>query len=135
LKILVAEDEPEILLIYKLLFGEKGYQVFATKDGNECLDAYTTELKKTKNHRAPFDLVILDYRMPGKNGVEVAKEILEFCPAQELLMVTAYKDQLELHDQKLKKMRIIEKPFDVDDLLSTVSQNESQRSAYSKELL
>jgi len=122
LKILVAEDEPEILRIYKLLLGEKGYQVIATEDGKECLDAYKTELNKTINGNIPFNLVILDYRMPEKNGIEVAKEILTLCPAQELLMVTAYKGQLELHDKNLQKMQIMEKPFDVDELLVTISQ-------------
>jgi len=122
LKILIAEDEPEILRIYKLLLGEKGYQVIATEDGKECLDAYKTELNKTMNGDIPFNLVILDYRMPEKNGIEVAKEILALYPAQELLMVTAYKGQLELHDKNLQKMQIIEKPFDVDELLVTISQ-------------
>ena len=122
MKILVAEDEPEILRIYKLLLGEKGYQVIATEDGKECLDAYKTELNKTINGNIPFNLVILDYRMPEKNGIEVAKEILTLCPAQELLMVTAYKGQLELHDKNLQKMQIMEKPFDVDELLVTISQ-------------
>jgi len=127
LKILVAEDEPEILRIYKLLLGEKGYQVIATEDGKECLDAYKTELNKTMNGNIPFNLVILDYRMPEKNGIEVAKEILALCPGQELLMITAYKGQLELQDQVLQKMQIIEKPFDVDELLSIISQLASQQ--------
>ena len=52
----------------------------------------------------------------------MAKEILALCPTQELLMVTAYKGQLELQDQVLRKMRIIEKPFDVDELVSTITQ-------------
>jgi len=122
LKILVAEDEPEIMRIYKLLLEEKGYQVFATEDGKQCLNAYKTELNKTMNGNIPFNLVILDYRMPEKNGIEVAKEILALCPGQELLMVTAYKGQLELQDQVLRKMQIIKKPFDVDELVSTITQ-------------
>ena len=122
MKILVAEDEPEIMRIYKLLLEEKGYQVFATEDGKQCLNAYKTELNKTMNGNIPFNLVILDYRMPEKNGIEVAKEILALCPGQELLMVTAYKGQLELQDQVLQKMQIIEKPFDVDELVSTIIQ-------------
>jgi CheY-like chemotaxis protein len=122
LKILVAEDEPEIMRIYKLLLGEKGYQVIATEDGKACLETYKTEFNETMNGNIPFNLVILDYRMPYKNGVEVAREILALCPAQDLLMVTAYKGQLEFHDQLLQKMQIIEKPFDVDELLSTITQ-------------
>ena len=122
MKILVAEDEPEILRIYKLLLEEKGYQVISTEDGKQCLNAYKTELNKTTNGNIPFNLVILDYRMPEKNGIEVAKEIMAICPDQELLMVTAYKGQLELQDQVLQRMQIIEKPFDVDELVSTITQ-------------
>ncbi len=125
MKILVAEDEAEIRRIYKILLGEKGYQVFATEDGKECLDAYKTEFNKNK---IPFDLVILDHRMPEKNGTEVAKQILTLCPTQKLLLVTAYKDQLEFKDQELQKMQIMEKPFDVDELLLTISQLVSQRA-------
>ena len=121
LKILIAEDEPEILKLYKILLTDKGYQILATKDGQECLSAYRSELNKSDSS-TPFDLVILDYRMPRKNGVEVAKEIMALRPAQRLLMVTAYRAQLDLQDQELKRMHIIEKPFDADELLATVSQ-------------
>ena len=120
MKILVAEDEPEIMRIYKILLGEKGYQVFPTEDGHKCVEIYRSELKKTIDSKAPFDLVILDYRMPEKNGVEVADEILDLHPAQKLLMVTAYRDQLGLKDQKFKVMQVMEKPFDINELLSTV---------------
>ena len=120
MKILVAEDEPEIMRIYKILLGEKGYQVFPTEDGKKCVEIYRSELKKTMDSEAPFDLVILDYRMPEKNGVEVADEILDLHPAQKLLMVTAYRDQLGLKDQKFKVMQVMEKPFDINELLSTV---------------
>ena len=121
MKILVAEDEPEIMRIYRLLLEEKGYQVISTEDGKQCLHAYKTALNKTMYGNIPFNLVILDYRMPEKNGIEVAKEILALCPAQELLMVTAYRGQLELQDEVLQKMQIIEKPFDVDELVSAIT--------------
>jgi CheY-like chemotaxis protein len=120
-KILVTEDEPEILRIYKLLLGDKGYQVYATKDGRECLDVYETELSKQHNN-IPFDLVLLDLRMPEKNGVEVAKEIFAICSTQKILIVTAYAGQLNPRDETLKKIQIIEKPFDADHLLKIISQ-------------
>jgi two-component system cell cycle response regulator CpdR len=121
-KILIAEDEPEILRIYKILLEDEGYQVFTAINGKECLDAYKTELDKMADNRPPFDLVLLDHRMPEKSGAEVAKEILALCPTQRLLMVTAYPDHYELQDKKLKnKMQVIQKPFDPDELLKTIS--------------
>jgi two-component system KDP operon response regulator KdpE len=119
LKILVAEDEPKILRIYELLLGNEGYQVYGTKDGKECFDVYKTELK---DNNIPFDLVLLDLRMPEKDGVEVAKEIFAVCSTQKILMVTAYAGQLSLMDENLKKLRVIEKPFDADELLKIISQ-------------
>jgi CheY-like chemotaxis protein len=121
LKILVAEDEPEIMRIYTLLLKNKGYEVVGTDDGKKCIEAYKSRLKGASDGKTPFDLVMLDYRMPQKNGIEVAEEILHLCPAQKLLMVTAYKDQLELKDEKLKKVQLMEKPFDVDELLTRIT--------------
>jgi DNA-binding response OmpR family regulator len=123
MKILVTEDEPEILKIYKLLFEHEGYQIVTAVDGHECLVAYMTELNKTAENNLPFDLVLLDQRMPKRSGASVAKEILALCPTQRLLMVTAYASHEELQDKSLReKMQIIEKPFDTDELLKTISQ-------------
>lgn len=104
LKILVAEDEPEVLRIYKILLEDEGYQVFTTITGKECLDTFTSEFDKV-DRRPPFDLVLFDHRMPKKSGAEVAKEILVLCPTQRLLIVTAYSDHHELQDKKLKGRR------------------------------
>ena len=82
---------------------------------------YETELSK-QHDNIPFDLVLLDLRMPEKNGVEVAKEIFAICPTQKILMVTAYAGQLNLRDESLKKIQVIEKPFDADHLLKIISQ-------------
>jgi CheY-like chemotaxis protein len=125
LNILIAEDEPEILRLYEIVLGAEGYKVSTTIDGQECVQAYTA----AHNSGNPFDLVILDYRMPRKNGVEVAKEILALCPTQDLLMITAYKEQRDLQDQTVKKMQILEKPFDMDALVLVVRQLTNRRLA------
>ena len=121
MKILVAEDEPGLLQIYKVLFESHGYEVIATKDGQECVEAYEAELNKTTENTIPFDMVVLDYRMPIKNGVEAAKEILVLCPDQKLLMVTAYSGVLDSKGEKLKQMKVLSKPFDFDKFLATIT--------------
>ena len=119
-KILVAEDEAELLRTYRLLFEHEGYQIVATTDGQECIDAYKAEMKKTTGNNPPFDMVMLDYRMPRKNGAAVAREILALYPTQKLLMLTAFSGVLELNDEKLKGIKVIAKPFDFDELISTI---------------
>lgn len=111
MKILVAEDEPELLRFYKVLLEDLGYDVVTAKDGQECLDAYRVGM----DTKGGFDLVILDHRMPRMNGMEVANEIAAMTPSQKLLMITAYAGVLDLTN-KPENMIIMSKPFDIDEL-------------------
>ncbi len=85
-KILIADDEPDILEIVSYNLGKEGYEVYTAKDGNEAID------------RAKVlhpDLIILDIMMPRKTGVEVC-QILRSQPAfQETLIIflTALSDE------------------------------------------
>lgn len=66
-KILVADDNEEILNILQILLESEGYQVFLASNGDEALEKVSDEI----------DLVILDVMMPGKSGLEVCKLIRE----------------------------------------------------------
>ena len=70
-KILIADDEPDILEIIQFNLQQEGYEVTTAKNGDEAIEA----AKKT--HPA---LIILDVMMPGKNGIEVCN-ILRTQPA------------------------------------------------------
>ena len=70
-KILVADDEPDILEILQYNLQSEGYIVFTAKNGDEALDM------ARKNQP---DLIILDIMMPGKNGIEVCN-ILRIQPS------------------------------------------------------
>ncbi len=70
-KILIADDEPDILEIIQYNLQKEGYEVVTAKNGNEAID-----LAKKFNP----DLIILDIMMPGKNGIEVCN-ILRMQPA------------------------------------------------------
>lgn len=63
-KVLIADDEPDIVEILKYNLEKEGYQVITAKDGNEAVD---------KAKKSQPDLVVLDMMMPGKNGVEVCE--------------------------------------------------------------
>lgn len=63
-KILVADDEPDILEIISYNLRKEGYEVFTASDGNEALE-------KARLHHP--DLIILDIMMPKKTGVEVCQ--------------------------------------------------------------
>jgi len=70
-KILIADDEPDILEIIQFNLRAEGYEVITAKNGDEALD-------QAKRHHP--DLIILDIMMPGKNGIDVCN-ILRLQPA------------------------------------------------------
>lgn len=63
-KVLIADDEPDILEILKYNLEKEGYVVVTAKDGDDALD-------KAKNHNP--DLIVLDMMMPKKSGMEVCE--------------------------------------------------------------
>ena len=77
-KILIADDEPDILEIIQFNLQTEGYEVFTAKIGDEAID-------QAKKHQP--DLIILDIMMPGKNGIDVCN-ILRMQPAfKETLII------------------------------------------------
>ena len=85
-KILIADDEPDILEIVQYNLQKEGYEVTTARDGDEAL---------TKAKSQHPDLIILDIMMPRKNGVEVC-EILRSQPAFKttlILILTALNDE------------------------------------------
>ncbi|HVZ57043.1 MAG TPA: response regulator transcription factor [Chitinophagaceae bacterium] len=85
-KVLIADDEPDILEILKYNLTKEGYQVFTARDGDEALE---------RARAIQPDLVVLDIMMPRKTGVEVC-EILRAQPAFKdtlILFLTALSDE------------------------------------------
>lgn len=85
-KILIADDEPDILEIIQYNLQNEGYEVITAKNGNEAID---------QAKRFTPDLIILDIMMPGKNGIEVCN-ILRMQPAFNntlIIFLTALSDE------------------------------------------
>src|SRR5712675_3127106 len=85
-KILIADDEPDILEIIQYNLTKEGYEVITAKDGDEAIG-------KAKIVRP--DLIILDIMMPKKNGVEVC-EVLRSQPSFKnslIIFLTAVNDE------------------------------------------
>lgn len=118
MKILVAEDEAEIAKSYKLVLEKRKHQVTLTIDGEECINAYKERLSSGQSQN-PFDLVLLDYKMPKKGGFEVAKEILSLRPGQRILVASASSPEalLESLQELHSGIGIIQKPFQLKDLI------------------
>ena len=114
-KILIADDEPDILEIIQYNLQNEGYEVVAVKNGNEAID----QAKKFQP-----DLIILDIMMPGKNGIEVCN-LLRMQPAYNetlIIFLTALSDEgTEVKGLETGADDYLTKPISPKILLSKVN--------------
>jgi CheY-like chemotaxis protein len=80
-KILVADDEMSIRLLYSEELKEEGYEVYQAANGREALEVVD---------KIPLDLVILDIKMPEMDGIEALRQIKEKRPDLPVVLSTAY---------------------------------------------
>ena len=80
-KLLVADDEKNLRLLYQTELKDEGYDVTVAENAQEVLD-----LLKTKQ----YDLIVLDIQMPGMNGIELMEKILAEDKRQLVILNTAY---------------------------------------------
>lgn len=108
-KILIIDDEELIIRSLAKMLEKKGYDVLLAKTGNDALVMAESE---------EFDLIISDIRMPGLDGVEVVRQILEMFRKKKVakiptIFITGYADQkIEERAKKLNPFAYIYKPFE-----------------------
>ena len=116
-KIMIIEDEIDILLLYKDYLNNKGFSVEATATtANEALNDYENFFP---------NMIILDYNLPGKlSGLEAAKQILARYPSVPIIIVTAYEtvknEMSKDHFFADKKIVLLLKPIKLHILEYTV---------------
>ena len=113
IKLLVAEDDPNLGTILKAYLSQKGFTVVLAEDGQAALDAYQEQ---------DIDGCILDVMMPVKEGFAVAKEIRRIDKRTPILFLTAK----SLEEDKLKGFELgaddyITKPFSMEELLARLN--------------
>ena len=111
-KILIVDDEPNILLSLEYLFKKEGFQVFIARDGEEALGILEEDLP---------ELVILDIMMPKVDGYEVCKYIRQKSDAVKVVFLTAKSKQKDIEKGLgLGADLYLTKPFGNKDLVSKV---------------
>ncbi|MCU7802415.1 MAG: response regulator [Candidatus Thiodiazotropha sp. (ex Lucinoma annulata)] len=114
-KILIVDDEPNIVLSVEYLMKREGYQVITANDGQTALELLSETMP---------DLLILDVMMPRKNGFEVCSDIradptLSGLP---ILMLSAKGREAEIKKGvSLGADAYITKPFSTHDLVNMVN--------------
>ena len=121
-RLLIADDEPNILKLYQAWLEYECNYVVTVQDGKKCTDVFKTEA--TVHSKDYFDIVILDQKMPNMTGIEAAKEILKINPEQRIIFASGNleKSLRESISELGKLVEVIEKPFLIEDLEVMIKQ-------------
>ncbi len=111
-KILLIDDDEKLRSLIKVILEENGYEIAEAKDGYEGLKSV---------EKNSVNLVLLDIRMPGMNGIDVFKKIIEIKPALPVIIMTGHGSiPLAIEATKLGAYDFLEKPVSEDRLIITV---------------
>lgn len=115
LRILIAESEPDIMILYSDYLSKLGHDISVVTDGNKCISLF---------RKRDFDLVILDTHLTG--GVKtshIAKEILRIEPHQRILVTSTNPPNLvsnTLGNVSVREDQILQKPFHLSKLVNVI---------------
>ena len=112
--IFIAEDDRDLQRLYELLLGMSGFQVLGiANNGEEAIKMFRSFTKKP-------DIIILDYRMPIKNGLDALKEILQIDHNSRVIFASADKT---IRDEVYSNgaMGFLDKPFTHQKLITTLN--------------
>lgn len=112
LNILVVDDKKVIGDFFNLTMGYYGHHITVAHDLPDTLEA-------VKHHQ--FDIAFMDVMMPGRDGVEVLKEVKALSPALPVVMMSGYSlDERRCQARLLGAVSCLKKPFEVDDIRRVV---------------
>ncbi len=111
-KILIVDDDEDFLGALSFTLRKKEIDVIAVESGYDALNAVI------KNG---FDLILLDLKMPGMDGIETFKKINEIESKYLIVLMTAFHEKEQLTDIKeLGAFGLLKKPFEFDQLLQYI---------------
>jgi DNA-binding NtrC family response regulator len=109
IRVLVAEDDVEMLELLGRLLQEEGYRVVAARDGHQAL---------ARIEEGAFDLVLSDVRMPGPDGMEILRRAMARRLHQPVILMTAFGSiGSAVEAMRAGAYHYLAKPFNLDELL------------------
>ena len=112
MKILVIDDDPEVLTTLKAFFEKEGHETIGVETASEGRRLTLVERP---------DLVLIDIRLPDINGVDLLRQIKEIDKDLSVVMITAYKDAEKVIESfRAGAFDCLLKPFNFDYLLNNI---------------
>lgn len=121
-KILIVDDQNGIRVLLMEVFGSEGYKTYQASNGKLALDIVSKE--------SP-DIVLLDMKIPGMDGLEILKHIKLINPDIKVIMMTAYGELDVIKEAtELGAITHFTKPFDIDEMRQEVKKQLSEKKIH-----
>ena len=125
-RVLVVDDEADFLTTLVNRLRKRNLEVSGVASGEKALGLLDKE---------PFDVVILDVKMPGMDGVDVLREMKRKWPLVEVIMLTGHASvQSGIEGMKRGAFDYIMKPTDIDDLLDKMRKAFEKKSNHEEKI-
>jgi len=111
----VVDDEPAVRLVLDQALTWHGYQVLVAED-------YYTALQAAASHAGPIDLLLTDIALPGLNGCELARKLVQDRPEMRVLLISGYagSEVCQYYRVNHGDLHFLPKPFTPSELLRRI---------------
>ena len=109
-RILIAEDDQPLRMMFQKALTAAGFQVEAVGDGDAAREAYQRQCP---------DVLLADLVLPGLNGQKLASECRRECPDTTIIFMSGYSEE-ELHRLEIKQVVFLAKPLSPATLVKTL---------------
>jgi len=116
-KLMIVDDDPDVLIVIRRIFEKEGYEVFTVDSGKDCIK----ELEKGFK-----GIILMDIMMPFMDGWDTIKEIIDKGLAKNvaisILTAKGTQDHEKMRGVESYIRDYITKPFDVSELISNINE-------------
>ena len=117
-RVLVVDDNRDLGKLTSEILKERGFRVNIAFDGVSAL---------AKIKQEPYDLMILDYRLPGISGLTVLEKTQQIRPNLKTIMISAFgNESTKARAKELGAYAFLDKPFNIDGLVKVVKKTLSK---------
>jgi len=114
ISVLIVEDDLSLQYLYEMMLKAFGFKVIVKISyGKEAIDVFISLNNKP-------NIILMDHRMPVKNGIDTTKEILDSNSRSKIIFISADKS-IKKEDLSISAVHFIEKPFSVNKLFEEIN--------------
>lgn len=126
MRLLLVDDEERFLATTRILLEKRGVETLTATNGSDALALLDEK---------PTDVVILDVKMPGMDGVEVLRRIKQKHPLVEVIMLTGHGSvESAVEGLKLGAFDYVMKPMDIPDLLAKAEEAHAKKQSMEEKI-